>query len=308
MTRADKIFIENCKAILASPFSDEGMHVRPKWADTNEPAHTKKCFGIVNRYDLREEFPIMTLRRIYWKTALNEVLWIYQKASNVIAELGSKIWDEWDVGDGTIGKAYGYQIGQIFKHHRCKSGEEFDDIKYPSMKVKDGFVHLNQMDAVLFDLRNDPLTRRIITNTYNHQDLHAMGLSPCAYSMTYNVTRNPETGEMILNGILNQRSQDMLTANNWNTVQYALLLMIVAKSVGMIPGEFIHVITDAHIYDRHIPIVEDMIRRAEENPNDFKAPTVTLKDFGDFYDFKSSDVVMEGYQYDDTDYKIDVAV
>lgn len=287
MTNADKIFIENCKAILNSPYSDEGMHVRPVWEDTGEPAHTKKIFGVVNRYDLRKEFPIMTLRRIYWKSALQEVLWIYQKASNKIADLGLKIWDQWADEEGTIGKAYGYQIAQT--------------TDYPQGTF-------NQMEKVLYDLEHDPLSRSIMTNMYCMKDLPEMGLRPCAYSMTYNVTRDPNTGIMTLNGLLNQRSQDMLTANNWNTVQYALLLMIVAKAVGMVPGEFVHVIADCHIYDRHIPIVEDMIRRAESGENTFEAPTVSIKDFESFWDVTTSDVVMEGYQYDSTDYKIDVAV
>lgn len=285
MTLADNIFIENCKAILNSGISDDGMPVRPKWAD-GTPAHTKKIFGLCNRYDLRTGFPIMTLRRIYWKTAFQEILWIYQKKSNVIAELGSHIWDSWDVGDGTIGKAYGYQIAQ------------------PSQYPEGIF---DQMDKVFLDLKTNPTSRSIITTTYNMQDLSEMGLRPCAYSMTYNVSRDDETGEFILNGLLNQRSQDMLTANNWNTVQYALLLMAVAQECNMIPGTLVHMIADAHIYDRHIPIVEDMINRATTQPNEYWAPKVTM-DKVPFYDLTPSSVHVEGYQYDETDYTIEVAI
>ena len=284
MTRADRIFIENCKAILNSPFSDEGMQVRPVWKD-GTPAHTKKVFGLCNVYDLREEFPIMTLRRIYWKTAFQEILWIYQKKSNIISQLGSHIWDSWDVGDGTIGKAYGYQIAQM--------------TSYPEGTF-------DQMDKALYDLKHNPTSRSIITTTYNMKDLPEMGLRPCAYSMTYNVTKDQNTGEMVLNGLLNQRSQDMLTANNWNTVQYALLLMMVANEVGMTPGILVHMIADAHIYDRHIPIVEDIITRGESG-NPYMAPTVIM-DKVPFYLMGTENVHMEGYMYDDTNYTIEVAI
>lgn len=303
MTNADYIFVQNCKSILASPYGDEGMPVRPHWAD-GTPAHTKKVFTICNRYDLRKELPIMTLRRIYWKTAFQEILWIYQKASNVIAELGSHIWDSWDVGDGTIGKAYGYQIGQLSRHHKWDGKEDLDQYKF---QIKDGWVYLDQMSAVLYDLTHNPLSRSIITTTYIPQDLSEMGLRPCAYSMTYNVTRNMETGEMILNGLLNQRSQDMLTANNWNVIQYALLLTAVANHVGMTPGTLTHMIADCHIYDRHVPIVEDILHRVETTPNDFKAPILHMAK-KPFFDLTLDDVKLEGYQYDTTDYKIEVAI
>ena len=283
MTHADRLFIENCEAIINSPFSDEGMEVRPHWED-GTPAHTKKIFGVCNRYDLREEFPIMTLRRIYWKTAFQEVLWIYQKKSNVIAELGSHIWDSWDVGDGTIGKAYGYQIAQR--------------TKYPEGPM-------DQMERVIWDLKHNPMSRSIITTTYNMADLPAMGLRPCAYSMTYNVTRDTHTGEMILNGLLNQRSQDMLTANNWNTVQYALLLMLVAQEVGMTPGVLVHMIADCHIYDRHIPIVKKMIEEGRNNT--CEAPRVWLEKKC-FDAFSPKDVHVEGYEYMPFDEKIEVAI
>ena len=283
MTHADRLFIENCEAIINSPFSDEGMEVRPHWED-GTPAHTKKIFGVCNRYDLREEFPIMTLRRIYWKTAFQEVLWIYQKKSNAIAELGSHIWDSWDVGDGTIGKAYGYQIAQ--------------KTKYPEGPM-------DQMERVIWDLKHNPMSRSIITTTYNMADLPAMGLRPCAYSMTYNVTRDTNTGEVILNGLLNQRSQDMLTANNWNTVQYALLLMLVAQEVGMTPGVLVHMIADCHIYDRHIPIVKKMIEDGRNNT--CEAPHVWLEKKC-FDAFSPKDVHVEGYEYMPFDEKIEVAI
>lgn len=286
MTNADRIFVQTLKDILASPYSDAGMEVRPRWED-GTPAHTRKIFGVCHTYDLRKEFPIITLRRCFWKSAFQEILWIYQKKSNVIAELGSHIWDSWDTGDGTIGKAYGYQIAQ-------------------KTQYKEG--PMDQMERVFYDLKNNPMSRSIITTTYNMQDLPEMGLRPCAYSMTYNVTRNAETGEMILNALLNQRSQDMITANNWNTVQYALLLMCVAKEVGMTPGILTHVIADCHLYDRHEEIARDIIARAESNPNDFEAPTVTI-DPDVFFDQMTPDNVrVLNYKYDTTDYKIEVAI
>ena len=286
MTNADRIFVQTLKNILASPYSDDGMEVRPKWED-GTPAHTRKIFGVCHTYDLRKEFPIITLRRCFWKSAFQEILWIYQKKSNVIAELGSHIWDSWDTGDGTIGKAYGYQIAQ-------------------KTQYKEG--PMDQMERVFYDLKNNPMSRSIITTTYNMQDLPEMGLRPCAYSMTYNVTRNVETAEMILNALLHQRSQDMITANNWNTVQYALLLMCVAKEVGMTPGILTHVIADCHLYDRHEEIARDIIARAESNPNDFEAPTVTI-DPDVFFDQMTPDKVrVLNYKYDTTDYKIEVAI
>ena len=243
MSRADEIYIATCKDILENGFYDTDLEVRPKWAD-GTPAHTVKKFGVVNRYNLKEEFPIMTLRRTYWKSALDELLWIWQKKSNRIEDLGSHVWDEWAGTDGTIGKAYGYQLG--LKH-----------------QYKEGMF--DQVDRVLYDLKHNPASRRILTNIYNFEDLHEMNLYPCAYSMTFNVSGNT------LNAILNQRSQDMLTANNWNVCQYAMLVMMIAQVSGLEAGELVHVIADCHIYDRHIPAVKAMIEK-----EGFPAPKVTL--------------------------------
>ncbi|HHW21679.1 MAG TPA: thymidylate synthase [Clostridiaceae bacterium] len=264
MSKADLIFIDMCKDILENGFSDEGEDVRPRWSD-GTPAHTKKKFGIVNRYDLSEEFPILTLRPTNLKAAVDEILWIWQKKSNNIKDLNSHIWDAWADESGSIGKAYGYQLGI---KHKYKEGE-FD-----------------QVDRVLFDLKNNPYSRRIITNMYNHADLHEMNLYPCAYSMTFNVTGRK------LNGILNQRSQDVLVANNWNVTQYAVLLHMFAQVCGFEIGELVHVIADAHIYDRHEPLVRELISR---NPG--KAPKLIINpDVRDFYEFKVDDFTLEGYE------------
>lgn len=276
MSLADKLFIENCKEILENGYDLTGEKVRPHWED-GTPSYTKKVFGIVNRYDLSKEFPILTLRTINYKAAIDELLWIWQKKSNNINDLNSKIWDQWAGDDNTIGKAYGYQL-QI-KH-----------------KYKEGIF--DQVDRVIFDLKNNPTSRRIITSMYNFEDLSEMNLYPCAYSMTFNVTGNK------LNAILNQRSQDMLVANGWNVTQYAILVHMFAQVSNLEVGEFIHVIADAHIYDRHIPIVEQLIERET-----FPAPKLLInKEIKDFYDFKVEDFVLENYQHGESINRIPVAI
>ena len=276
MSKADLIFIENCKDILENGIWDTDREVRPRWED-GTPAHTVKKFGIVNRYDLREEFPILTLRRTAFKSCIDELLWIWQKKSNNIRDLHSHIWDSWADEDGSIGKAYGYQLGV---KHRYPEGE-FD-----------------QVDRVLYDLKHNPASRRILTNIFNFEDLHAMNLYPCAYSMTFNVSGNT------LNGILNQRSQDMLTANNWNVVQYSILLIMFAQASGLKAGELVHVIADAHIYDRHVPIVEEIVNRAP-----MSAPKLSIdRAITNFYDFTTESFKLENYEYHPLETKIPVAI
>ena len=269
MSCADKLFINMCRDILDNGYSTEGEKVRPKWEDGSY-AYTIKRFGVVNRYDLSKEFPALTLRRTAFKSAVDEMLWIWQKKSNNIHELKSHIWDEWADEDGSIGKAYGYQLG--VKH-----------------QYKEGMM--DQVDRVLFDLKENPYSRRIMTNIYVHEDLHEMNLYPCAYSMTFNVTKREDSEKLVLNGILNQRSQDVLAANNWNVCQYALLLMMIAQVCDMKAGELLHVIADAHIYDRHIPLVKELISR-ETHP----APKVWLNpEVKDFYAFTVDDLHVEDY-------------
>lgn len=271
MSIADKIFIDMCQDIITNGVSTEGEKVRPKWEDTGEFAYTIKKFGVVNRYDLRKEFPAITLRKTALKSCMDEILWIWQKKSNNVNDLNSHIWDAWADETGSIGKAYGYQMGV---KHQYKEGM-FD-----------------QVDRVLFDLKNNPYSRRIMTNIYVHQDLNEMALYPCAYSMTFNVTQRPGEDKLTLNTILNQRSQDVLAANNWNVCQYALLTMMFAQVSNMNVGEFVHVIADAHIYDRHIPVVKELITRET-----FDAPKVTLNpEIKDFYDFTTNDLIVENYQ------------
>ena len=276
MSYADQVYRQTCLDILNNGVWDTDQNVRPRWED-GTPAHTVKKFGVVNRYNLQEEFPIMTLRRTYWKSCIGELLWIWQKKSNRIAELGSHIWDSWADENGTIGKAYGYQLGV---KHIYPEGE-FD-----------------QVDRVLYDLKHNPASRRILTNIYNFQDLHEMGLYPCAYSMTFNVSGNT------LNAILNQRSQDMLTANHWNVVQYAALVHMMAQVSGLVPGELVHVIADCHIYDRHVPLVEKMLKN-EERP----APKFWIDpEVKDFYAFTKDSFRMEGYEPNSFDFAIPVAI
>ncbi len=276
MSYADKIFIENMHEILEHGFSDEHLKVRPHW-DDGTPAHTRKVFGIVNRYNLQEEFPAMTLRRLAFKSCLDELLWIWQKKSNNIHELHSKIWDSWADETGSIGKAYGYQLG---KKALYPEGE-FD-----------------QVDRVLYDLKHNPASRRIMTNIYNFEDLHEMNLYPCAYSMTFNVTGDT------LNAILNQRSNDMLTANNWNVAQYALLVHMMAQVSGLKPGTLVHVIADAHIYDRH----EELVRKIIAKPM-HPAPKLWINpDIKNFYDFTVDDFKLIEYEYETLEEKIPVAI
>lgn len=275
MSLADKIFVDNMNDIIENGVWDTKLEVRPKWSD-GTPAHTVKKFGIVNRYDLSKEFPILTIRKTYFKSAVDELLWIWQKKSNNVKDLHSKIWNQWADENGSIGKAYGYQLGvkNIYKEG------EFD-----------------QVDRVLYDLKHNPASRRILTNIYNFADLHEMNLYPCAYSMTFNVS------DGVLNGILNQRSNDMLTANNWNVVQYAVLMIMFAQVSNLKVGELVHVIADAHIYDRHVPMVKEIITHEQ-----FAAPKLEVDpDVKNFYDFTVDSFKLIDYKCDTTKYDIPVA-
>ena len=270
MSYADQVFVDMCKDILTNGTDTKGEKVRPKWEDGSF-AYTIKKFGVVNRYDLRKEFPALTLRKTGFKSCVDELLWIWQKKSNNVNELSSHIWDAWADETGSIGKAYGYQMSV---KHKYKEGE------------------MDQVDRVLYDLKNNPYSRRIMTNIYVHQDLHEMNLYPCAYSMTFNVCKNEETGKLVLNGILNQRSQDVLAANNWNVCQYAALIHMFAQVNDMEVGEFVHVIADAHIYDKHVPLIEELITR-EQHP----APKLWINpEIKDFYDFTPDDLKLIDYE------------
>lgn len=269
MSYADKVFVAMCQDILENGTSTEGELVRPHWEDGTS-AYTIKKFGVVNRYDLSKEFPAITLRKTYIKSATDELLWIWQKKSNNIHDLKSHVWDEWADEDGSIGKAYGYQLG--VKH-----------------QYKEGMM--DQVDRVIYDLKHTPFSRRILTNIYVHQDLHEMNLYPCAYSMTFNVTQKKGDDRLTLNGILNQRSQDVLAANNWNVCQYAVLMHMLAQVCDMRVGELVHVIADAHIYDRHVPIVKELIERPQ-----YDAPKFWLNpDIKDFYQFTTDDIKITDY-------------
>lgn len=282
MSYADKVFVDMCKDILENGIDTKGEKVRPKWEDGSY-AYTIKKFGVVNRYDLKKEFPAITLRKTIFKSCVDELLWIWQKKSNNVHELNSHIWDSWADEEGSIGKAYGYQMG--VKHH-YREGD------------------MDQVDRVLYDLKNNPYSRRIMTNIYVHQDLHEMNLYPCAYSMTFNVTKNKETGRLVLNGILNQRSQDVLTANNWNVCQYAALIHMFAQVSDMEVGEFIHVIADAHIYDKHVPLIEELISREQ-----YPAPKLWMNpEIKNFYDFTVDDIRLDDYVTGEQIKNIPVAV
>ena len=276
MSKADKLFVNMCEKILTEGFSTEGETVRARWED-GSPAYTIKTFGVVNRYDLSEEFPALTLRPTAIKSAIQELLWIWQKKSNNVHDLGSHIWDSWADEAGSIGKAYGYQMA---KKYKFAQGE------------------MDQVDNVLWQLKNQPQSRRIMTNIYNFEDLSEMNLEPCAYSMTFNVTGNK------LNAILNQRSQDILAANNWNVVQYSILLMMFAQASGLMPGQLVHVISDAHIYNKHVSVIEEIIKRPQ-----YPAPKVKLNpEVKDFYDFTTADIIIEDYQTNPQILNIPIAI
>ena len=276
MSTADKIFIQTCKEILTNGVWDKDYNVRPRWED-GTPAYTIKKFGIVNRYNLQESFPILTLRKTNFTAAVDELLWIWQKKSNNVNDLNSHIWDSWADETGSIGKAYGYQLGI---KHKYKEGE-FD-----------------QVDRVIYDLKNNPSSRRIMTNIYNFQDLNEMHLYPCAYRMTFNVSGNK------LNAILNQRSQDVLAANNWNVVQYSILVHMMAQVSGLVAGELVHVIADAHIYDRHVPIIEELIEMKEHD-----APILEVnKSINNFYDFNVDSFKLINYEFNPFKVKVPIAI
>lgn len=276
MSKADVLFVNMCENIINNGFSSEGQKVRAKWED-GTPAHTIKNFGVVNRYDLEEEFPALTLRPTYIKSAVDEMLWIWQRKSNNVKDLASTIWDEWADEEGSIGKAYGYQMA---KKYKFAQGE------------------MDQVDNVIWQLKNQPYSRRILTNIYNFEDLTEMNLEPCAYSVTFNVTGDR------LNAILNQRSQDILAANNWNVVQYSVLVHMLAQVTGFRPGELVHVIADAHIYDRHVPIVKELITRPQYDAPKFKLnPHVK-----DFYEFTKDDIIIEDYKKNPQITNIPIAV
>ena len=296
MSRADKLFVDMCNDIIENGTTTEGQKVRPVWEDGTS-AYTIKQFGVCNKYDLRKEFPALTLRKTAIKSAMDELLWIWQRKSNNINDLNSHIWDEWADKNGSIGKAYGYQIGKRYLHHKAELSDELlTELKeYPSVLIKDitkkkASIWFDQIDAVIWDLKHQPFSRRIMTNIYNFDDLHKMNLHPCAYSCTFNVTDEGKD-KLVLNMVLNQRSQDILAANNWNVVQYSLLLMMIAQVCDMEAGVLVHMITDAHIYDRHVPLIKELIGREQ-----YPAPKVTLNpEIKNFYDFTTDDIIVEDY-------------
>ena len=323
MSYMDKVFKNMCKDVLENGTDTKGEKVRPHWED-GTPAYTIKKFGVCNRYDLRKEFPMLTLRKTPIKNATDEMLWIWQKKSNRIEDLHSHIWDSWADEKGTIGKAYGYQLG--LKHpYKDVTVEGVINAfgEYDSMYIPDGMDinhfpiakkahavkdkerpvwYLDQVDRVIYDLKNNPFSRRILTSLYNHHDLSEMGLYPCAWSMTFNVTQ--EDDQLVLNAVLTQRSQDILAANAFNVAQYSVLLMMLAQTCGMIPGELVHMIADAHIYDRHVPMIQELLAREEHS-----APKVYLNpEIKNFYDFKVEDLIVEGYEYGPQIKNIPVAI
>ena len=305
MSYADKVFKENLRSIIEEGTSTEGQKVRPHWED-GTPAYTIKQFGISNTYDLRKEFPAITVRKTALKSCMDEILWIYQKKSNNIHDLNSHIWDQWADKDGFIGKAYGYQVGKRFLHHRSNElplSEVYPSVISQSRLGEKYKIYLDQMDGALYDLRNTPFSRRIMISLWCPEELHEMNLEPCCWSVIFNVTDEGQD-KLVLNMVLNQRSNDFITANNWNTAQYAIFLMMVAQSVDMIPGKLVHNITDCHVYDRHIDIARELLNRPEH-----PAPKVSLNpEIKNFYDFTTDDLIVENYETEPQIKNIPIAI
>ena len=273
MTQADKNFIDTCKEILEHGYSSVGTNVRTIWEDDGSEANYISIVGVTNKYDVAKEFPMITLRNNTntVKKAIDELLWIWQKKSNNVNDLNSHIWDQWADEDGSIGKAYGYQMQ---KKYNFKIGSEIKNI--------------DQVDYVLELLKNNPSSRRIMTNIFDFEDLKDMNLEPCAYGTQWLV----KEGKLHL--ILNQRSQDMLAANGWNTMQYAALLHMFAQCAGLEVGTLTHNIGDCHIYDRHIPLVEKLI---SAEPMDASPKLIINNNTKNFYEFKVEDFEIKGYDY-----------
>ena len=305
MSYADKVFKENLRSIIEEGTSTEGQKVRPHWED-GTPAYTIKQFGISNTYDLRKEFPAITVRKTALKSCMDEILWIYQKKSNNIHDLNSHIWDQWADKDGSIGKAYGYQVGKRFLHHRSNElplSEVYPSVISQSRLGEKYKIYLDQMDGALYDLRNTPFSRRIMISLWCPEELHEMNLEPCCWSVIFNVTDEGQD-KLVLNMVLNQRSNDFITANNWNTAQYAIFLMMVAQSVDMIPGKLVHNITDCHVYDKHIDIARELLNRPEH-----PAPKVSLNpEIKNFYDFTTDDLIVENYETEPQIKNIPIAI
>ena len=305
MSYADKVFKENLRSIIEEGTNTEGQKVRPHWED-GTPAYTIKQFGISNTYDLRKEFPAITVRKTALKSCMDEILWIYQKKSNNIHDLNSHIWDQWADKDGFIGKAYGYQVGKRFLHHRSNElplSEVYPSVIAQSRLGEKYKIYLDQMDGALYDLRNTPFSRRIMISLWCPEELHEMNLEPCCWSVIFNVTDEGQD-KLVLNMVLNQRSNDFITANNWNTAQYAIFLMMVAQSVDMIPGKLVHNITDCHVYDKHIDIARELLNRPEH-----PAPKVSLNpEIKNFYDFTTDDLIVENYETEPQIKNIPIAI
>lgn len=302
MTQYDEIFVKNLVDILSNGSEYESRAI---WSDDWTKAKCLKRFSIVNRYnsDFSNKPPIGTIRKFPIKNCIDELLWIWQKKSNNIKDLKSHIWDSWADPNGSIGAAYGFQVKS-----KLRKVSHTDEV----MGNTEGVHHqevttyfLDQTDFVIHELKYNPDSRRIITDLYSIDQNGLMGLDPCCYSCTWNVTY--KDGKPYLNLLLNQRSQDMIVANNWNVFQYWILQNMFANECGWLEvGELVHVIADAHIYDRHIPIAEHMIEIAKDTEN-FSDPKVIIPNKG-FYEYTVDDFKLENYQYAENIKDIPVAV
>ena len=280
MSYADTLFKQEINEILTNGFNDKDYPVRPKWPD-GTPAHTIKTFCAVRRYDLSKEFPILTLRQQAFKGVVRELLWMWQKKSNVVDELGpsASIWRAWEWPDGTIGKTYGYQLGK---------------------KSDYGYGEFDQVDNLLYLLKNKPMDRRMIVTMWCPQDLKEMALPPCVYESIWDVSNGK------LNCTLIQRSGDVLAAassGGWDTMEYAILVHMIAQVCGYQVGELVHIVHNLHIYDRHVEAVKEVMQNPE-----YPAPTLWINpDVKDFYAFTEDDFKLIDYQATKLSTKFEVA-
>lgn len=276
MFKANKIYKQNLEELLNSPYNTLDGKVRPHYKSDGKPAHTQYITDVTDVYDISKgEFPISTYRSIPWKSAIGELLWIYQLQSNDInvleKEFNIKWWEPWDIGDGTIGQRY----GAIIKRY-------------------------DLINKTINDLKNNKYSRRIIMNMWQLKDFsETNGLNPCVYSTTWNVR-----GEYLDVFVL-QRSSDYIISEGFNRLQYCALLMMISQCVGLKPGKMTYHVNNMHIYDRHIPIAKDILKNKPSDKQPILKINPEVKNFGDFM---VDDFSLENFESNGKNYKFDIAI
>ena len=280
MSKADQFFRDQMKVIRETGFNDKDFKVRAKWEADNAPAHTVKTFGYVTRYDLSKEFPILTLRSQGFKGAVKECLWIFQKKSTNINDLGLHIWDAWADENGDLGRTYAYSLRE--------------KIQYPEGAF-------DQVDYLLYQLKNNPMDRRMMLQLFDPHNVIHTKLPPCVMTYLFDVAGGK------LNMTVIQRSADALAAGaagGWDEVGEAVLQHMLAQVSGLQVGTMVHLVNNLHVYDRHMQYIDEILANPEyESPVLKVNPNVT-----NFYDFKPEDFELVGYKSTKLSTKFDVAV